>query len=126
MKRLLPAIVLITALVSAGQAEARTVRADVAIAPTGTCMIRSGGGIGCFGDAVPAKYTDGYIWIRRSGRPRISESGGTLAPTTGRPRRLGRGDRWKKRGVTCVVRNGLKCWNGQHGFWLTRTAYRLW
>jgi hypothetical protein len=113
-------------LVCAISAEARTVRADIAIAPTGTCMIRSGGGIGCFGDAVPANFTDGYIWIRRSGRPRISESGGTLAPTTGRPRRLGRGDRWKKRGVTCMVRNGLKCWNEQHGFTLTRRSYRLW
>lgn len=127
MKRLLPTALML-ALLFAGAAEARTVRADVVIAPTGTCMIRAGGGIGCFGDAVPAKYTDGYIWIRRAGRARLSESGGTLAPTTGAPKRLGRGDRWVKRGVICRWGSGaMTCRNRQgRGFRLTRKSYRVW
>lgn len=91
-------------------------------------MVHGNGGIGCFGDVVPAKYTDGYLWMRKRGKVRMAESGGLLAPVTSRPVRLRPGDRWIKRHVRCqVIRGGIKCQNrARHGFRLRKRGYRIW
>jgi hypothetical protein len=120
-------LILGLAFLAAPSAQAKTVRSQVALAPTGTCMISAAGGIGCFGDAVPASYTDGYLWLRKRGKALIREAGGLLAPVTSRPVRLRNGDRWVKRGIKCRWQRGrLTCRNRSgHGFWLTKRAYRV-
>lgn len=85
---------------------------------TGYCSVRAGGGIGCFGKAVPAPNgTDGYLWLKASGKAHQAESGGAIGFPQGPTFHLNRGDIWQKRGVTCYVGGGIKCKNRKgHGF----------
>ncbi|HTU14221.1 MAG TPA: hypothetical protein VMF31_03415 [Solirubrobacterales bacterium] len=111
-------------------AEAKTYRANMVIAPTGWCMIKAGGGIGCSSPAIPA-MTDGYAWIRKQGRTHLGDTGNLISPVSSElpsnPPQLRRGDRWNKRGVRCrVIPGGIKCSNGKHGFRLKKRGYRVW
>lgn len=116
------------ALLLAGPAEAKTYRGPIVQVPTGICMIKADGGVGCFGRAVPAEFTDGYLWMRKHGRVHHGDSGGSLAPISDRPVRLRPGDRWVKRRIRCrVIQGGVQCQNRSgHGFRLRIRRYRVW
>jgi len=128
MKRLLLALVVLV-LLPAGAASAKTYKAPFVVTGLGWCSIKAGGGIGCASPAIPA-YTDGYAYIHRRGRTAYGDTGDLISPAwvnPVNPPHLRRGDVWRKRGVTCVQRRGIKCWNrGGHGFKLTRSNYRDW
>ena len=128
MTKRLAATTFVLFAIVAGSADARAVDSDVIIAPTGACMISDlGGGIACFGEAVPSTYTDGYLGLRRSGKTYLGEAGGMLtgSPDAWDTPRVHRGDRWNRRGVRCrVIPGGIKCFNGRHGFRLKKHGYR--
>lgn len=112
-----------------GPAGAKTHHGPIISVSTGICMINDvNRGIGCFGDAVPSQFTDGYLWTRKRGRVHRGDAGGLLAPVSQQPVRLRPGDRWVKRGIRCrVVRGGIKCQNrAGHGFRLKKRSYRTW
>lgn len=112
-----------------GPAEAKTHRGPIIQVATGICMINGGArGIGCFGDAVPAEFTDGYLWMRKRGRVHHGDAGGLLGPVSQWPVRLRPGDRWVKRKIRCrVIRGGIRCVNlTGHGFQLRKRGYRVW
>lgn len=121
-------VLAVAALLLAPSAEAATSRAPIVQVPTGICMIHANGGIGCFGTVVPARWTDGYLHLRKRGKVRMGDAGGLLAPVSSRPKRLRKGDRWVKRGVRCrVISGGVKCQNrARRGFRLRKQNYRTW
>lgn len=107
--------------------DAKTFKAKSVFASAGLCQLRYGGGIACFGDAVPATYTDGYLWIRRGGKVRFGDAGGLVGPYAPNTPHLRPGNRWNKRGIRCkAIRGGIKCSNGQHGFRLKKRAFKTW
>lgn len=116
------------ALLIPASSDAKTHRAPMVTTAFGWCMIKDGGGIGCASPAIPS-VTDGYAWMRRRGKVRLGDTGNPITKKPLRPPfpRLRKGDRWVKRGVTCRMMRGLKCWNrAGHGFKLTRRQFRIW
>ncbi len=107
-------------LVPVEQAQAKTYRSAHVVAPTGSCMIRTGGGIGCFSSTIASRRgANGYLWMKKRGQARAGWTRSSFY--RGRraldPQILERGDRWIKRGVVCVLRAQLNCRNRSgHGF----------
>jgi hypothetical protein len=121
-------LVLLTLVALPASAEGKTYRSSYVITPTGWCMIKDGGGVGCSSPSIPA-MTDGYAWMKRRGKVQLGDTGNPITKRPLKPPfpRLRKGDRWIKRGITCRIQRGLKCRNrAGHGFRLTNRSYRIW
>lgn len=132
-RRPLIATLAVASLVLPAAAEARTVRADNVYAygqgDVSCYAVRYGSGIECMSEAVPSKFTDGYLGLRRTGKTRLGDRGDFPGYTTTR-RKLRVGDVWrpkrKARGIVCRFESqGLRCTNrSKHGFLIEPKAYR--
>lgn len=87
------------------------------------------GGMACFSPSVPTPFgTDGYISLHRHHRAALGERGDCAFRNGCQNReRLDRGDRWRRVGVTCAVKQaGVRCHNQDgHGFKISFSSYRL-
>lgn len=112
------------------QAQAKTIRSNHVIAPTGSCMIRTGGGIGCFSSTIALRRgASGYFWMLPRGRARVAWTRDSFfrGRRTPEPVHMDRGDRWVKRGVVCVLRAQLRCQNRSgRGFLISEYRVRRW
>lgn len=130
MKKLTLGILVGLMLMAGGSsvAEGATYKSDMVTTAFGWCMIKSGGGIGCSSPAIPS-MTDGYAWMRKRGKVSLGDTGNPITTKPLKPPfpHLRRGDRWVKRGITCLSSRGVKCWNrAGHGFRLTKGDFRVW
>jgi hypothetical protein len=116
--------VLATATPAAGASHATVFKAGRVLCGV---MVRPIGGIQCHSAAIPAPYgTDGYVALHRHGPATLGERGDCAFRRCGPIHRLQHGERWRRVGVTCVLRRKLRCHNRDgHGFKLTHRSYSL-
>lgn len=131
IRSLTAAAVIAAALVLAAPAAGATIKSNMVHAfgfkvGCGVQLKTLGGGISCTSEALPSTELDGFVELHATGEPTLGERGDSPYRPNSKNKKLRRGDRWSRVGVTCVLHASLRCENADgHGFTLTPKAYNV-
>lgn len=107
-------------LIPAGQAKAQTWHHDqLSFGFKGMCLVTTDDGIAC---TYPKKVR--WINLTRNGETEVRSNGGNTIKAHNSVGLFRGTGKWARNGITCIVtgknprRAGVKCTNGEHGFWL--------